>query len=79
MFQEKEEEPVVKVMVDDAIVIRDDYFSLPITRTDGSKAPLKFPVPDIRYVVKEVSLVWHLYGGKDFTTVPPPSPAKSYR
>ncbi|KAH0521061.1 Autophagy-related protein 2-like protein B [Microtus ochrogaster] len=77
-IQEKEEEPVVKVMVDDAIVIRDDYFSLPITRTDGSKAPLKFPVPDIRYVVKEVSLVWHLYGGKDFATVPPPSPAKSY-
>ncbi|CAH6851094.1 autophagy-related protein 2 homolog B isoform X2 [Phodopus roborovskii] len=77
-IQEKEEEPLIKVMVDDAIVIRDDYFSLPITRTDSSKAPLHFPVPAIRYVVKEVSLVWHLYGGKDFTTVPPTSPAKSY-
>lgn len=76
--QEKEEEPVIKIMVDDAIVIRDDYFSLPITRTDSSKAPLHFPVPAIRYVVKEVSLVWHLYGGKDFATAPPTSPAKSY-
>ncbi|XP_054986425.1 autophagy-related protein 2 homolog B isoform X2 [Sorex araneus] len=76
--QEKEEEPVVKIMVDDAIVIKDNYFSLPVKKTDTSKAPLHFPVPVVRYVVKEVSLVWHLYGGKDFGTVPPPSPAKSY-
>ncbi|XP_058423633.1 autophagy-related protein 2 homolog B isoform X2 [Diceros bicornis minor] len=76
--QEKEEEPVVKVMVDDAIVIRDNYFSVPVKKTDTSKAPLHFPIPVIRYVVKEVSLVWHLYGGKDFGTAPPTSPAKSY-
>ncbi|XP_022360779.1 autophagy-related protein 2 homolog B isoform X2 [Enhydra lutris kenyoni] len=76
--QEKEEEPVVKVMVDDAIVIRENYFSQPAKKTDTSKAPLHFPIPVVRYVVKEVSLVWHLYGGKDFGTVPPTSPAKSY-
>ncbi|XP_072819773.1 autophagy-related protein 2 homolog B isoform X1 [Vicugna pacos] len=77
-IQEKEEEPVVKIMVDDAIVIRDNYFSLPGKKTDTSRAPLHFPIPVIRYVVKEVSLVWHLYGGKDFGTAPPTSPAKSY-
>uniref|UniRef100_A0A8C3YSD8 Autophagy related 2B n=1 Tax=Catagonus wagneri TaxID=51154 RepID=A0A8C3YSD8_9CETA len=77
-IQEKEEEPVVKIMVDDAIVIRDNYFSLPVKKTDTSKAPLHFPIPVIRYVVKEVSLVWHLYGGKDFGTAPPTSPAKSF-
>uniref|UniRef100_A0A9L0R4Z7 Autophagy related 2B n=1 Tax=Equus caballus TaxID=9796 RepID=A0A9L0R4Z7_HORSE len=77
-IQEKEEEPVVKVMVDDAIVIRENYFSVPVKKTDTSKAPLHFPVPVVRYVVKEVSLVWHLYGGKDFGTAPPTSPAKSY-
>ncbi|XDC64672.1 hypothetical protein R6Z07M_015854 [Ovis aries] len=76
--QEKEEEPVVKIMVDDAIVIKENYFSLPVTKTDTSKAPLHFPVPVVRYLVKEVSLVWHLYGGKDFGTAPPTSPAKSY-
>uniref|UniRef100_A0A8C0CDH4 Autophagy related 2B n=1 Tax=Balaenoptera musculus TaxID=9771 RepID=A0A8C0CDH4_BALMU len=76
--QEKEEEPVVKIMVDDAIVIRDNYFSLPVKKTDTSKAPLHFPIPVIRYLVKEVSLVWHLFGGKDFGTAPPASPAKSY-
>ncbi|ELW47207.1 Autophagy-related protein 2 like protein B [Tupaia chinensis] len=76
--QEKEEEPVIRIMVDDTIVIRDNHFSLPIKKTDTSKAPVHFPIPVIRYVVKEVSLVWHLYGGKDFGAVPPTSPAKSY-
>lgn len=65
-------------MVDDAIVIKDNYFSLPVKKTDGGKAPWRFPLPVTRYVVKEVSLVWHLYGGKDFGAAPPTSPAKSY-
>ncbi|XP_058511204.1 autophagy-related protein 2 homolog B [Ochotona princeps] len=76
-LQEKEEEPVIKVMVDDAIVIKDNYFSLPVKKTDSGKAPWRFPLPVTRYVVKEVSLVWHLYGGKDFGAAPPASPARS--
>ena len=76
LSQEKEEEPVVKIMVDDPIVIKENYFSLPVKKTDTSKAPLHFPIPVVRYLVKEVSLVWHLYGGKDFGTAPPTSPAK---
>ncbi|XP_038604419.1 autophagy-related protein 2 homolog B isoform X4 [Tachyglossus aculeatus] len=75
---EKEEEPVVKILVDDAILIIENYFSLPVKKTDTSKAPLHFPIPMIRYVVKEISIVWHLYGGKDFGTGPPISPAKTY-
>lgn len=65
-------------MVDDTIVIRDNHFSLPGKKTEASRAPVHFPPPVVRYVVKEVSLVWHLYGGKDFGTAPPTSPAKSY-
>ncbi|KAM6201704.1 LOW QUALITY PROTEIN: autophagy-related protein 2 homolog B [Rhynchocyon petersi] len=76
--QEKEEEPVVRVMVDDTIVIRDNYFSLPGKKTSSSRAPLHLPLPVVLYVVREVSLVWHLYGGKDFGSAPPSSPAKSY-
>ncbi|XP_062351514.1 autophagy-related protein 2 homolog B isoform X5 [Cinclus cinclus] len=76
--QEKEEEPVIKIMVDDAIIIKENHFSQPIKKTDTSKAPLHFPVPLVRYVVKEISLIWHLYGGRDFGTAPPTSPAKSF-
>ncbi|KAK2544005.1 Atg2b [Columba livia] len=75
---EKEEEPVIKIMVDDPIVIKENHFSQPIKKTDTSKAPLHFPVPLVRYVVKEISLIWHLYGGRDFGTAPPTSPAKSF-
>ncbi|KAI6067819.1 Autophagy-related protein 2-like protein B [Aix galericulata] len=75
---DKEEEPVIKKMVDDAIIIRENHFSQPMKKTDTSKAPLHFPVPLVRYVVKEISLIWHLYGGRDFGTAPPTSPAKSF-
>lgn len=68
----------MKIMVDDAILIKDNHFSLPVKKTDMSKAPLHFPIPLVRYVVKEISLIWHLYGGKDFGTVPTTSPAKSF-
>uniref|UniRef100_A0A8C6ZBT7 Autophagy related 2B n=1 Tax=Nothoprocta perdicaria TaxID=30464 RepID=A0A8C6ZBT7_NOTPE len=74
----KDEEPIVKVLVDDPIIIKDNHFSQPVKKEDTSKAPLHFPVPLVRYVVKEISLIWHLYGGKDFGTAPPTSPAKSF-
>uniref|UniRef100_A0A6J0TYM4 Autophagy-related protein 2 homolog B isoform X1 n=1 Tax=Pogona vitticeps TaxID=103695 RepID=A0A6J0TYM4_9SAUR len=75
---EKEEEPVVKTFVADAILIKDNHFSLPVKRADTSKGTLRFPIPLIRYVVKEISIIWHLYGGRDFGNIPPTSPAKSY-
>ncbi|KAM4690397.1 autophagy-related protein 2 homolog B isoform 2-T2 [Rhinophrynus dorsalis] len=76
---EKDEEPSVKKLVSDTISIKENHFSLPLRKLDTSKAPLHFPVPVVRYVVKEVSLVWHLYGGKDFgSALPPASPCKNY-
>ena len=75
---EKEEEPIIKKLVDDAILIKENHFSQPVKKTDASKAPLHFPIPLVRYVVKEISLIWHLYGGRDFGSAPPPSPAKSF-
>lgn len=68
----------MKTMVEDAIIIKENHFSLPVKKADTSKTPLHFPVPLMRYVVKEISLIWHLYGGKDFGNITPTSPAKSY-
>ncbi|KAM3851656.1 autophagy-related protein 2 homolog B isoform 2-T2 [Vipera latastei] len=78
VISDKEEEPVVKTMVEDAIIIKENHFSLPVKRADTRKTPLHFPVPLMRYVVKEISLIWHLYGGKDFGNITPTSPAKGY-
>lgn len=60
---------MVKVMVDDVIVIRENYFSVFVKKIDISKVSLYFFVFVVRYVVKEVFFVWYFYGGKDFGIV----------
>ncbi|XP_018619726.1 autophagy-related protein 2 homolog B isoform X2 [Scleropages formosus] len=62
----RDEEPVVNKLTAEPIQIRDNHFSQPLGRTDSSRGPLHFPVPEVRYLIKEISVVWHLYGGKDF-------------
>ncbi|XP_039326602.2 autophagy-related protein 2 homolog A isoform X1 [Saimiri boliviensis] len=59
-------EPVVTQLHPGPIVVRDGYFSRPIGSTDLLRAPAHFPVPSTRVVLREVSLIWHLYGGRDF-------------
>ena len=40
--------------------------------------PKHFPGPVLQYTLKELTIVWHLYGGHDFTPHPfTPSPASS--
>ncbi|XP_069049279.1 autophagy-related protein 2 homolog B isoform X3 [Lepisosteus oculatus] len=75
---DRDEEPVVNKLTADSIHIKENHFSMPLGRTDSNKAPLHFPVPEVRYLIKEISIIWHLYGGKDFGTGPfMSSPAKS--
>ncbi|XP_060711503.1 autophagy-related protein 2 homolog A [Hemiscyllium ocellatum] len=69
----KDGEPVVSKLTDDSITIRDGYFARPIGSTDLLKAPARFPVPDTRLMLREISVVWHLYGGKDFSPLRPSS------
>lgn len=48
------------------IIVQDGHFSQPLGSTDLLRAPAHFPVPSSRVVLREVSFVWHLYGGRDF-------------
>ncbi|XP_063044404.1 autophagy-related protein 2 homolog A isoform X2 [Engraulis encrasicolus] len=59
-------EPVVTVLNAGPIRVKDGYFSRPRGSSDLLRAPSRFPVPQTRLVLKEISVVWHLYGGKDF-------------
>ncbi|XP_016063918.1 PREDICTED: autophagy-related protein 2 homolog A [Miniopterus natalensis] len=59
-------EPVVTQLHPGPIIVQDGHFSRPLGRTDLLRAPAHFPVPSTRVVLREVSLVWHLYGGRDF-------------
>ncbi|XP_076877879.1 autophagy-related protein 2 homolog A [Brachyhypopomus gauderio] len=62
----KDGEPVVTVLCPGPIKVREGYFSRPRGSSDLLRAPSRFPMPQSRVVLREVSVVWHLYGGKDF-------------
>uniref|UniRef100_A0A3Q3JKP4 Autophagy related 2A n=1 Tax=Monopterus albus TaxID=43700 RepID=A0A3Q3JKP4_MONAL len=59
-------EPVVTVFSQEPIRVKDSHFSRPRGSSDLLRAPSRFPVPQSRVVLREISVVWHLYGGKDF-------------
>ncbi|KAM4621735.1 autophagy-related protein 2 homolog A isoform 1-T1 [Polymixia lowei] len=59
-------EPVVTVLSPGPVRVKDGHFSRPRGSSDLLRAPSRFPVPQSRVVLREVSVVWHLYGGKDF-------------
>lgn len=65
-LQPRDGEPVVTQLRPGPVVVQDGHFSRPLGSTDLLRAPAHFPVPSTRVVVREVSFVWHLYGGRDF-------------
>lgn len=68
--QPKDGEPVVTVLSTGPIKVKDSHFSRPRGSSDLLRAPSHFPVPQSRVVLREISVVWHLYGGKDFGSKP---------
>ena len=66
LCQSRDGEPVVTVLAPGPIRVKDGHFSRPRGSADLLRAPAGFPVPQSRVVLREVSVVWHLYGGKDF-------------
>ncbi|XP_024917190.1 autophagy-related protein 2 homolog B isoform X3 [Cynoglossus semilaevis] len=76
--QDHDQEPVVKLLSSGPVEIKEDYFSQPLGGSDSSRGAVNFPIPEVRYLIKEISVIWHLYGGKDFgATAFTVSPAKS--
>ena len=44
---------------------------------DQLQRPKHFPEPVFQYTLKELTIIWHLYGGHDFTSTQPTSGASS--
>uniref|UniRef100_A0A673XHU7 Autophagy related 2B n=1 Tax=Salmo trutta TaxID=8032 RepID=A0A673XHU7_SALTR len=77
--RDRDEEPLVNKLIPDSIEIKDDHFGLPLDSSDSSRGALNFPVPELRYLIREISVIWHLYGGKDFgSSTFTSSPARSW-
>lgn len=53
-------------LLEGPVCIRESHFSRPLGSTDLLKAPLHFPMPESRVMLREISVIWHLYGGRDF-------------
>uniref|UniRef100_A0A673ZBP3 Autophagy related 2B n=1 Tax=Salmo trutta TaxID=8032 RepID=A0A673ZBP3_SALTR len=75
---DRDEEPVVNKLIPGSIEIKDNHFGQPLDSSDSSRGALNFPVPEVRYLIREISVIWHLYGGKDFGSATfTSSPARS--
>ena len=57
---------MVRVLSQEPIQVVEDHFTLPLGKTDQLKAPEHFPPAVYRYTLREMSLVWYMYGGQDF-------------
>lgn len=53
-------------LLEGPVCVQEGHFSRPLGSTDLLKAPSRFPVPESRVMLREISVVWHLYGGRDF-------------
>lgn len=58
--------PEIRWLCQESLRIIDNHFSVPLGKTDLLKAPRHFPAPILRYTLCEMTLIWHMYGGKDF-------------
>ena len=66
---EKNCEPKVEYLLEEnesKIVVIDNYFTPVHGRADHLKAPDHFPIPVMRYTVREISCSWFIFGGNDF-------------
>ncbi|XP_035224813.1 autophagy-related protein 2 homolog A-like isoform X2 [Stegodyphus dumicola] len=66
----KNGEPQIRMLTDEPIKIVDNHFAIPPGKLDVLKAPKHFPKPLVLFALREMSLVWHLYGGSDFKSSP---------
>ncbi|CAL7949589.1 unnamed protein product [Xylocopa violacea] len=58
--------PEVRWLCQESLRIIDNHFAVPLGKTDLLKAPKHFPAPILRYTLCEMTLIWHMYGGRDF-------------
>ncbi|KAH9496155.1 hypothetical protein Btru_012170 [Bulinus truncatus] len=57
----------VHMLTPKPIEVNENFIMKPTTSYDHLKAPEKFPDPEAQYTLREMSVVWHIYGGSDFS------------
>ncbi|KAL3181477.1 hypothetical protein MRX96_036834 [Rhipicephalus microplus] len=68
-------EPQIRMLVTEPIEVRENYFSSAARNTDQLRAPRNFPEAMQKYTLREMTLVWYMYGGCDFeSSITPNAP-----
>ncbi|KAK0093179.1 hypothetical protein PV326_014144 [Microctonus aethiopoides] len=62
--------PEIRWLSQEYLRVVDNHFSVPLGKTDLLKAPKHYPPAILRYTLCEMTLIWHMYGGKDFGNSP---------
>ncbi|XP_071962999.1 autophagy-related protein 2 homolog A-like isoform X2 [Antedon mediterranea] len=68
-FRPRNNEPEVKVRTCKPIKVINDHFKRPLEKADQLKSPDTFPAALKRFTLKEMTIIWQMYGGKDFAAV----------
>lgn len=55
-------------MSESPIEFVDDHFDTPDGQRDALDAPDDFPDPISRFTIRDISIAWYLYGGRDFAS-----------
>uniref|UniRef100_A0A1E1X490 Autophagy-related protein 2 n=1 Tax=Amblyomma aureolatum TaxID=187763 RepID=A0A1E1X490_9ACAR len=70
-------EPQIRVLVAEPIEVRENYFSSAARNMDQLRPPRSFPEAVQKYTLREMTLVWYMYGGCDFESSVTPNALRS--
>ncbi|XP_050544499.1 autophagy-related protein 2 homolog B [Daktulosphaira vitifoliae] len=62
----RENIPEVRMLTNTNVRVINNYFKAPVGKIDMLKSPKEYPIPITRYTLREMTLIWHIYGGTDF-------------
>lgn len=66
-LQGKSNVPEVRLLTKEQIRVVDNHFKVPVSKVDDLKAPKTYPDAVSKYTLREMTVVWHMYGGNDFS------------
>ncbi|KAK7872956.1 hypothetical protein R5R35_004266 [Gryllus longicercus] len=58
--------PEVRLLTSEPVRLIDNHFAVPLGKTDLLRAPKGYPAAVLRYTLREMTVIWHMYGGHDF-------------
>ncbi|BES90892.1 autophagy-specific gene 2 [Nesidiocoris tenuis] len=60
-------QPAVHVLTQSPVDIIENYFNVSVGKSDLLHTPKSYPSPTHKYILSDMTLVWHMYGGEDFS------------